>query len=183
MVNPINNSSPEFAASTRPSKTATNRLVPFKKSVSDRVDFGGKAVTQSQSLQIVTERAYEKLRNVVAEARAALGLPAGAELDTSPDATANRIADFALGFFSQYAKNNKLEDNEASRAQYAEFIGNAINQGIGEARNILGALQALNPDIESGIDKTASIIQQRLDDFIANGLAGTRAPNDPGKAL
>ena len=119
----------------------------------------------------MVERALDKLRAVVADAKAELNLPEDSPLDTSPEATATRIADFALGFFSKYAENNGLEDNEEGRAQFAQFIGEAINAGIGEARDILSALKALNPDVDNGIEATAQIIQSRLDDFVANGLS------------
>ena len=138
----------------------------------DRVDFGGGAPLSENNIQdIVVERALDKLRAVVADAKAELNLPEESALDTSPEATATRIADFALGFFSKYAENNDLEDNEEGRAQFAQFIGEAINAGIGEARDILSALKVLNPQVDNNIDATAQIIQSRLDDFVANGLS------------
>lgn len=137
----------------------------------DVVEFGqGGRVSTEQAQGIVLDRAYEQLRAVVDGARSELGIPEGAVLDTSPEATANRIADFALGFFGKYAENNGLENNEEGRGAFVKFIGAAIDAGIGEARGILDALQSLSPEVGSNIDKTASIIQQRLDDFVANGL-------------
>ena len=140
-----------------------------KSSRVDSFSFSAK-ISFSQSQSIVVDRAFEQLRAVVEEARAELGIPEGEVLDTSPEATANRIADFALNFFSQYAENNGRADDEAGRSQFADFIGDAITQGIDEARGILTALSALDPEIESGIDQTADYIQGRLDDFVTNGL-------------
>jgi hypothetical protein len=153
----------------------TNKVLPRDLRVPDRkndiLTLGqGDKVSTSQALNIVSERAYEKLRAVVSEARAALGLPEGAELDTSPEATANRIADFALGFFGKYAENNGLADDAEGRQKFVDFIGAAVAKGIDEARGILGSLQALNGDISSNIDKTASIIQDRFSAFVENGL-------------
>lgn len=124
---------------------------------------------------LVVERALDKLRAVVGDARQQLGLPENAQIDTSPDATAGRIADFALGFFDQYAKKNGLEDNEQGRKAFADFIGGAISKGIEEARGILGSLNALDGNTSSNIDKTSDIIQQKLDDFVKNG----RTPQAP----
>lgn len=135
----------------------------------DTVSFSA-SVSTSQAQNVVVDRAFEKLRAVVDEARAALGIPEGETLDTSPEATANRIADFALNFFSKYAENNGLSNDEEGRRQFADFIGGAINQGIDEARGILTALSALNDNVVAGIDKTATLIQGRLDDFVKNGL-------------
>jgi len=150
------------------------RIIPTdigKAGQGDVVQLGqGRRLDSQQVSNMVVERALAKLGEVVQLAREELGIPTDAVLDTSPEATANRIADFALGFFSKYAENNGLEDTEEGRAQYAAFIGDAINQGIEEARSILGALQALNPDVSAGIDRTAELVQTRLDDFVANGL-------------
>jgi len=128
---------------------------------------GGEKVSEGKAQGIVLERAYERLRQVVGAAREELGIAEGTELDTSPEATANRIADFALGFFSKYAENNGLANDEEGRRKYVEFIGKAVTQGIDEARGILGALNALNPNISANIDKTAEVIGKRFEDFIA----------------
>ena len=138
----------------------------------DYVSFSSSTVSGSDAQSIVLNRAYEKLRAVVAEAREALGIPEGQGVDTSPEATANRIADFALNFFAQYALNNGLANDEEGRTQFAKFIGDAINQGIDEARGILTALSALNGETGSAIDQIAEFIQGRLDNFVANGLGG-----------
>ena len=135
----------------------------------DSVSFNA-SISLRQSQDIVVNRAFEQLRAVVDEARAALGIPEGQETDTSAGGTANRIADFALNFFSKYAENNGLADDEAGRAQFADFIGGAINQGIDEARGILEALNALNPEVNTGIDQIGELIQGRLKDFVTNGL-------------
>jgi len=171
MVNQVNSAgeSPELGR-----LISKPRIIPRKLSTgkqSDVVELGqGQPLNSAQIQSVVVERALAKLGEVVQAAREELGIPTDAVLDTSPEATANRIADFALGFFGQYAENNGLQDDEAGRAQYAEFIGNAISQGIDEARSILGSLQALNDEVTAGIDKTAELVQGRLGDFVANGL-------------
>ncbi|MEQ1841897.1 MAG: DUF5610 domain-containing protein [Verrucomicrobiales bacterium] len=137
----------------------------------DQVSFSKGDVSKGQAQGIDLDRAYEKLRAVVGDARTALGLAEGEEIDTSPNATADRIADFAINFFSKYAENNGLEDNEEGRKAFADFIGGAINQGIEEAKGILTALSAFDPEIQAGVEDTASYIQKRLDDFVKNGLS------------
>lgn len=157
-----------------------NRLLPTQRALpqdlrtvqnQDRLDLSqGKGLSETDTLSLVREKAYEKLRSVVGDARKALGISEDAVIDTSPDATAGRIVNFALGFFSKYAENNGLADDEAGRKQFADFIGAAIGQGIQEARDILTGLQVLNPETDNLIENTASIIQQRLDDFVKKGL-------------
>ncbi|MFM1919783.1 MAG: hypothetical protein RLZZ303_1417 [Candidatus Hydrogenedentota bacterium] len=164
------------AAAGAPQSDNAARIIPKElnapKRKADLLELGkGEKPSNGQAQGIVLERAYERLRQLVGDARAELGIPEGAVLDTSPEATANRIADFALGFFGKYAENNGLADDEAGRKQFVDFIGKAVAQGIDEARGILGALNALNPEISGNIDKTAEIIQQRFEDFISGNGA------------
>ncbi|HEO70863.1 MAG TPA: hypothetical protein ENN80_06320 [Candidatus Hydrogenedentes bacterium] len=118
----------------------------------------------------VGEGALAKLRGVVNQARAALGIPEGVMLDTSPEATAGRIADFALGAFDKWLERHPGLAEDEAREQFALFIGGAISQGIEEARGILSALQALTPQVNQDIDTTWGIIQERLQNFVHNGL-------------
>jgi len=125
-------------------------------------------VSTEQSMNIVLERSMEKLRAVVDDARKALGIPENAQIDTSPEATATRIADFALGAFDKWTKQHANLVDEDARKQFADFIGGAIQQGISEARGILGSLNALTDEVDGNINKTWDIIQGRLNDFVAN---------------
>lgn len=172
MVNGIN--APSFPQQAAPAAGPLARQSPGTAAIGaagDRLELRtGSGLRVTDALDLVRERAYEQLRGVVEGARRDLGIPEGAIIDTSPEATAGRIVNFALGFFGRYAENNGLENDEAGRRQFAEFIGGAIGQGIDEARGILSAFQALSPEIAGNIDKTASIIAQRLEDFIQNGL-------------
>ena len=170
MVNALGSASGYGTESLRIQQTQITQKsvqIDYKKDV---VNIGGNSkLSVEDTMKVVYERAMDKLKAVVDAARGELGLSENEPLDTSPDATANRIADFALNFFAQYAENNDLANDEEGRQQFVDFIGAAITQGIDEARGILDSLQALNGDVSSNIDNTASIIQQRLDDFVLNG--------------
>lgn len=163
----------QYAAGQGPQKA---RIIPQDLQTQGKTDLlslgKGKAPTTEQSMQVVYERAMAKLQSVVSDARAQLGIPEDAVIDTSPEATAGRIAEFALGFFENWRENDEarmqLSDEEA-RKQFADFIGGAISQGIAEARDILGSLNALNDEIGSQIDQTQSLVQERLEAFILNG--------------
>ncbi len=156
-------------------QSLSEKTYPQSKSsppVTDRVELGaGAPLSDEQAMGVVVERAYEKLRAAVDQARTDLGFAPGEAIDTSAEATAGRIADFAIGFFNKYAENNDLEDTEEGRQQYADFIGEAINQGIGEARDILTALNSLNGETDNKITAIAETVQSRLDDFVANGIS------------
>lgn len=141
---------------------------PVTALVRDRLDLGQSGpLSTADAIKVVTERSVNKLLSVVNEARAALGIPEGTALDISPEATAGRIADFALGFFDVYRERYADLGDDEARQQFATFIGRAIGQGIEEARGILGALQALNPEVDNKIETIADLIQQRLNDFVA----------------
>ena len=144
MINSVNTLNAYQSAN---SAAANRQEVAARKSpletARDAVEIGkGKPLSNDQSIQVVLERAMEKLRAVVDQARAELGLPEGAVIDTSPESTAQRIAD---------------------------FIGGAIQQGIEEARGILTALNSLNGDVDNNINKTWEVIQNRLTGFVKNG--------------
>ncbi len=143
----------------------------------DIVDFGkSRAFSAQDAIRIVNERMMEKLRGVVEGAQQALGMNGMAMIDTSAEATAGRIADFALGFFEAWRKNHADLGDDDARKQFASFIGAAIKQGIDEASGILTALNALTPQNTSLIQNIASIVQQRLDDFVSgNADPATRS--------
>lgn len=178
MVNAINSYSYPASTGISTNSQAKNRLIPCDLKVDGSADTlvlgQGDSLSTDESMGIVVERAMDKLRQIVSDARAALGLPeddsesTGAMLDTSPDATANRIADFALSAFSAWRKQHTDFSDDEARQQFSDFIGGAIQDGIQEARDILKAVNALTGEVDSNIDTTWGIIQQRLDDFVAN---------------
>ena len=172
MVTSISSSNVQALYSSISYDKEGQRLTAKSLSVSaqhDTVQFGqGTPLSHDESMGVVFERAMEKLRGVVDEARAELGIAAGALLDTSPEATANRIADFALGTFDAYRRNHEELGDDEARQQFADFIGGAIQQGISEARDILSALNSLSGEVDNDIDATFEFIQARLDDFVAN---------------
>jgi len=134
----------------------------------DKLDLGQSGpLSTKDAINIVTERSINKLLSVVNQAKADLGIPEGTALDTSPEATAQRITDFALGHFDAYRERYSGLSDEDARKQFAEFIGGAIGQGIEEARGILDALQALNPTVDNSIETISGLIQKNLDDFVS----------------
>lgn len=133
----------------------------------DSALFGAQPPNNQQANGIVLERAFAQLQQVVSDARAALGLPEGSPLDTSPEATATRIADFALGFFSNYLDNHpELADDAEGRQAFLDLIVPAIDEGIRQARDILGSIEALNPEVNTNIDTIRDLIQGRIDAFL-----------------
>lgn len=149
------------------------RIIPreMQMEVSAVVDVGRNTkVSDKQAMSMVYERAMTKLKSVVDDAYAQLGISQedAATLDTSAEATANRIADFALGFFDKWAENHPEIAQDDAKKEFAAFIGSAIDQGISEASGILNSLNALSSDVESKITSISDLVRQRLDDFVSN---------------
>jgi len=117
-------------------------------------------------MRVILESAYPKIQGFVDDAKAKLGIKAGAVIDTSPEATTNRILDFSLGFFEQYRENHSDLNNKEAHEQFAEFIGGAIQEGIDEARETLGALSAIDDTTEYGIVPIENLIQDVLNSFV-----------------
>ena len=134
----------------------------------DTVSFGTTPLSAIQTMNIVVDRSIEQLRAVLGEAAAELGIPEGGIIDTSPEATAQRILDFAFGAFDAFRSDHEDLDDDGARSAFRDLIGGAIEQGINEARDILTALSALSPDVNTDIDTISTIIQERLDAFAAN---------------
>lgn len=135
-------------------------------SQTDTVQFGYSTITHSESFSIILERSYDKLTSLVGEAKDTLGIDPSGQLDTSPEATANRIADFAIAFFDRYSQNHDEVEGKEARQAFADLIGGAINQGIEEAQEILGALGAITGEVENSISTIQSIIDERLNAFV-----------------
>ncbi|ACA85285.1 DUF5610 domain-containing protein [Shewanella woodyi] len=83
-------------------------------------------------------------------------------VDTSPEATADRIVSFATNFFSLYQEQNSNMSFDEQLTSFMEIIGGAIDQGFDEAKDILNGLQVLEGDIADGVDQTYSLVQDGL---------------------
>ena len=152
------------SASVKVSKSETQSASPLQ----DTLDLGSSGpLSDQQTNSVILERAMSKLKSVVDDARSQLGLSADTTLDTSAEATAKRIGDFALNFFDKYMEKHPEVSGDDARKQFADFIGGAISKGIEEARGILGSLSALNPDVTNKIDSISSLVKKQLDDFVS----------------
>ncbi|MBW8183384.1 DUF5610 domain-containing protein [Shewanella nanhaiensis] len=83
-------------------------------------------------------------------------------VDTSPEATADRIVSFATNFFSLYQEQNSNMSFDEQLTSFMEIIGGAIDQGFDEAKDILNGLQVLEGDIADGVEQTYSLVQDGL---------------------
>ncbi len=82
----------------------------------------------------------------------------------SPQNTANRIVDFATGFFSVYLQSHAEEETQDQVSPFTTLIGDAIKQGFDEAKEALGDLSGLD-EISKNIDRTYGLVMEGLDQF------------------
>lgn len=90
---------------------------------------------------------------------------ADAGVDYSPEATADRIVSFATQFFPLHQERNSKMSLDEQLESFMGIIGGAIDQGFGEATEILKGLQVFQGDIEKGVDSTYGLVQKGLQDF------------------
>ncbi len=82
----------------------------------------------------------------------------------SPEATAERILDFALSFFEMSDAYQEMGDTEEARQAFADYIGEAIQKGFDQAMDILGNLSEYAQDT---VDQTHELVFQGLEDFVS----------------
>jgi hypothetical protein len=103
-------------------------------------------------------------------------------LDTSPEATAKRIVDFATGFLGVYAEGHTDEGEEGRLEGFMSLIRDAIDQGFAEARDILSGIADISGPISDAIDRTYELVQKGLEDFRQRqlDLIAKRQGGEPG---
>ncbi|MEW5681443.1 MAG: DUF5610 domain-containing protein [Pseudomonadota bacterium] len=86
-------------------------------------------------------------------------------IDTSPEATAERIVSFATGFYGRYKELNPGKSEEENLNNFLNIIGGGIDKGFADAKDILKGLKVYEGEVESGVDKTYSLVLQGLNNF------------------
>lgn len=87
----------------------------------------------------------------------------------SPEATAQRILDFALSFYPKSKMFNQAGgDTEDARNSFADYIGKAVQKGFDQALGILG--KGLPQSIRDEVDQTNKLVGDGFDNFRKNGL-------------
>ena len=87
-------------------------------------------------------------------------------IDYSPEATAERIVSYSTQMFGSYKEQHPEMAEEEALTSFVEIIRGGIDQGFGEAKDILESLKVLEGDIESNIDKTYDFVQEGLKSFV-----------------
>lgn len=122
---------------------------------------------KTQPLALVYQAAIDSINKELEPTLGENSIQRGFEsgLDVSPEATADRIVSFSTGLFSLYQQQNPDLSEQEQVDKFIDVIGGGIDQGFGEAREILDGLGVLEGDIKENVDKTYNLVQQGLADF------------------
>ena len=141
-----------------------------------QIDGGYASTVLQHALEERLEAAFEAAG---LDAASVKGLKASG-LDTSSEATAGRLVDFATSFYEQYETDNQGE--QARLEGFVALIRGAIEEGFGEARTILSGIGEIAAQVQAGIDETFEQTMKGVDDFAGEQLellaraAGEEAP-------
>ncbi len=87
------------------------------------------------------------------------------ELDTSPEATAQRIVDFSTSFLEAFKSNNMSLGALEQLDGFVSLIKEAIEKGFEEAGQILGGIGQVPEEVQGGIDQTFDLVMKGIDEF------------------
>lgn len=86
-------------------------------------------------------------------------------VDTSPQATADRIVGFATAFYQKYSEQYPDMPEEERLDKFLALVGGGVDKGFEDARGVLDGLGVLNGKIAEDIDSTYSLIQDGFAKF------------------
>lgn len=122
---------------------------------------------KDQPLALVLKTALQGINDALKEIEPTQSLQQSyeSEVDFSPEATAERIVTFSTNFFNAYQEQHPELDQQQARDTFADLMLEGVEQGVGEAKDILKALSILDGDVADDIDKTMEFILQGFDKF------------------
>ena len=91
--------------------------------------------------------------------------------DNTPEGTASRIVSLSTAFYDAFKQQNPGEDEEVLLNKFIDTLKKGVDQGFGEARDVLDGLKVLGGEVASNIDKTYELVQKGFEDFKASRLA------------
>jgi hypothetical protein len=86
-------------------------------------------------------------------------------VDTSPQATADRIVGFATAFYQKFSEQNPDMPEEERLDKFIALVGGGVDKGFEDARGILDGLGVLKGKVADDIDSTYSLIKDGFAKF------------------
>ena len=166
---------------TTQQSTSDNKATQTTQQTKDRVEISISAnLTTETANGIMFDSVVEQINKALQEAGIDLKVEDGqtGKIDTSPEGTARRIADFATGFLDAFRQNHIGEDNTVQVQGLMSLTRNAIQEGFQHAREFLEGITKLSDTIEKDIDQTIELTNQYLDEFEQTQLTPPESSND-----
>ena len=134
----------------------------------------------NKSLHLLYRSAIESLNKTLEPELGENAIERAAENpeDFTPENTAERIASFALNFYSAYQDQHPEMSEEEGVNSFIDLMSGAVEKGVNEARGILDGMGVLEGDIAGNIDKTMALVQERFEAFRELKLGGEESPAD-----
>lgn len=122
---------------------------------------------QDQPMSLVLKSALQGINEALQDIQPEASLKDSYEsgIDFSPEAVAERIVSFSTNFFSAYQEQHPELSEQEARDSFTELMIGGVEQGVGEAKEILEALSVLEGDVADNIDKTMELILERFESF------------------
>lgn len=128
--------------------------------VSAQVDEGFVSRVLQDSLEERLGAALEK-----AGVEMSVGELVSSETDTSPQATATRITDFAVSFYAAYQGNHQDQEGAVQLEGFVELVKGAVEEGFTGARELLDGFAEMSEEAEGDIDETFELTMRGIDAF------------------
>jgi len=86
-------------------------------------------------------------------------------LDFSPEATSQRIVEFAVSFYDAFKSNNPDDGSEEQLDGFVDLIKGAVEEGFAQAGDILSGIGNTPGRVADDIDRTHELVMQGIDRF------------------
>ena len=129
-----------------------------------------------QSLSLVYKTAIEGINDILGENAIQNG--SESDLDVSPEAAAERIVAMSTAFFPSYFNQHPEMTEQEAAENFTQLIGQGIDNGFAEAREILAGLKVLEGDVADNIDATYTLAQEGLQNFLESYTKPQKADTD-----
>lgn len=145
---------------------ASAKDVPSRTAAVDVVEVG--VQVDGRFVSRVLQDSLEERLNAALE-KAGVEMSAGELLsggmDSSPQATATRIVDFAVSFHAAYQGTHQGEEGAVQLEGFVGLIKGAMEEGFAGARELLDGFAEMSEEIEGGIGETFDLAMRGIDAF------------------
>lgn len=129
--------------------------------------FGGAKQGSDKAMNILYSEIMDKINAELGSEHAVTAEKMASTADDhwSPENTAGRIVEGALGFFETFKKQNAKMPEAELVEKFLSIITKSIDKGYGEAVKVLDSLKVFDGSIKDNAEATRGIIEDKLAAF------------------